>query len=221
MFKLYCEFTRNGSFASWESGSLSGMTKKGWSVLVADPEGKPLQTLFSRNPARTPNHYLFRVDIGYLVVVTNIRPWEVHNTDLVTVKTAIAYFTNLKATPVPNKPKQSTVSYDTQILWSESLIASKASLKDKIAELEIKIPTSTDETLARLREMVAASVEKAMTLPEKQRLFWGIPRQERAPQSAEKAEAAAEPAYYDEPADLTLSDTDTAKVDPSVEISNT
>lgn len=176
MFRIYCEFTRSGSFAAWESGSLSDMTKKGWAVLLASPEGHKLQSLFARNPARTPNHYLFRIETGYLVVVTNVKPWT--SGDLYTVKTAVAYFDNLKSAAAPGKAKAATVDYSTQILWSESFITSRESILDRAADLSVQIQGRDEETSDRLKQMVIASIEKSLTLPAKQRMFWGIPREE-------------------------------------------
>lgn len=174
MIKVNCEFTRHGNFAVWESGSYSSKTHNGWSVLVGSPEAKPLVTLFNRNPAQSRNHYLFKVDTGYLVVVTNVKPWT--SGDLVTVKIVIGYFSNLVSKPTQGKANASQVEYSTKTLWSESLIAPKGQVVQRSADLSIDIEGYSSEIIARLKTMAKASVEKAMTLPEGQKCFYGTVR---------------------------------------------
>lgn len=175
MLKVNCEFTRNGNFAVWESGSFSSESQKGWSVLAASADGKKLPTLFARNPAQSRNHFLFKIDIGFLAVVANIKPWT--SNDLVTVKIVVAYFSSLASKPTPGKTKDMFVDYATQTIWSESFIAAKSQVETKARELSVEITDKDQETLNRIYEMVQASVVKALTLPEKQQLFWGVLRE--------------------------------------------
>lgn len=174
MIKVNCEFTRHGNFAVWESGSYSSKTQNGWSVLVGSPEAKPLVTLFNRNPAQSRNHFLFKVDTGYLVVVTNVKPWT--SGDLVTVKIVIGYFSNLVSKPTPGKANASQVEYATKTLWSESLIAPKSQVVQRADDLSIDVEGYGSDVIARLKTMARASVEKAMTLPDSQKCFYGTVR---------------------------------------------
>lgn len=183
------EFTRSGSFAIWESGSFNAQTENGWACLVADPQGLPQHPIFERNVSKSKHHYLFRVTLGSLVVITNIQRMP-NSKDLFSARVTVGRVTALQTRPNDKNPTRLDAVSEVQPLWSESFLGMKHTLQERGGELSPVIPGLEIEVLDRLQAMIWESLGKSLTPASEQHMFWGTVR-EAKPKKATKNEAAS------------------------------
>lgn len=172
------EFTRSGSFAIWESGSFNPQTDNGWACLVADPNGLPQNPVFERNVLKSKHHYLFRVTLGSLVVITNIQRMP-NSKDLFSARVTLGRVTSLQTRPNDKNPTRLDAVSEVQPLWSESYLSPYRSLQECSEDLMVVSPGLTEEVLNQVHQMIWASVDKALTPATAQRMFWGAVRESR------------------------------------------
>ncbi len=174
--KVATEFTRSGSFAIWESGSFNPQTDNGWACLVADPMALPQRPVFERNVAKSKHHYLFRVVLGSLVVVTNIQRMP-NSRNLFSARVIVGKVTALHTQPSEKNPTHLDAESQITPLWSESFLAPKADLLKVSQTLTISSPTLVGDCLEGVYRMIMASIDKALTPATEQHMFWGEVRE--------------------------------------------
>jgi hypothetical protein len=170
------EFTRSGAFAIWESGSFNPQTDNGWACLVANPEALPQRPVFERNVAKSKHHYLFRVVLGSLVVVTNIQRMP-NSRGIFSARVLVGKVTALHTHPNEKNPTHLDAESQITPLWSESFLAPKADLLKVGATLSVSAPSLEGDCLEGVYGMIRASLDKALTPATEQRMFWGSVRE--------------------------------------------
>jgi hypothetical protein len=181
------EFTRSGSFAIWESGSFNPQTDNGWACLVADPNGLPQNPVFERNVLKSKHHYLFRVTLGSLVVITNIQRMP-NSKDLFSARVTLGRVTSLQTRPNDKNPTRLDAVSEVQPLWSESYLSPYRSLQECSEDLMVVSPGLTEEVLNQVHQMIWASVDKALTPATAQRMFWGEVREVKPKKMSARSE---------------------------------
>lgn len=174
--KVATEFTRSGSFAIWESGSFNPQTDNGWACLVADPMALPQRPVFERNVAKSKHHYLFRVVLGALVVVTNIQRMP-NSRNLFSARVTVGKVTALHTQPSEKNPSHLDAESQVTPLWSESFLAPKADLLKVSETLVVSSPALVGDCLESVYRMIRESLDKALTPATEQRMFWGEARE--------------------------------------------
>lgn len=182
MLRLSIEFTRSGNFAAWEGGGFNVKSGHGWSGLVTDGHGNKLSVIYERAPLHSKNHFLFRVDVGYHIVVCNIAPSL--SPKIFAVRLNIGVLKSLD-TRLGDGDKK-LVAYSADAVDSVSFLArDKAHSLEIIANNSPAIKNADPKLLESLTKMLALAVEKAWTVPEDQRLFWGTAKVDQAPRKGD------------------------------------
>ncbi len=172
------EFTRSGAFAIWESGSFNPQTDNGWACLVGDPEAMPQHPVFERNVTKSKHHYLFRVVLGSLVVVTNIQRMP-NSRNLFSARVIVGKVTALHTRPNEKNPTHLDAESQITPLWSESFLAPKADLLAVSDALTVASPSLTGDCLNNVHNMIHESIAKSLTPAPEQHMFWGSVRESK------------------------------------------
>jgi len=188
------EFTRSGAFAIWESGSFNPQTDNGWACLVGDSNGVPQHPVFERNVLKSKHHYLFRVALGSLVVITNIQRMP-NSKDLFSARVTVGRVTALQTRPNEKNPTRLDAVSEIQPLWSESFLSPKNLLQEHSEGLDVVSPGLTAEVLDQVGQMIWASVGKALTPATEQRMFWGAIRESKPKKASTRGETSTMVVY--------------------------
>jgi hypothetical protein len=180
----------------WESGSFNPQTDNGWACLVSDPMGLPQRPVFERNVAKSKHHYLFRVVLGSLVVVTNIQRMP-NSKDLFSARVTVGRVIALQTRPNEKNPTRLDAVSEVQPLWSESFLSPKRSLLDQSQNLMVVIPDLTIDVHEQVQTMIYASVDKALTPATEQRMFWGEVREVKPKKVSARGETPSMVIYDD------------------------
>ncbi len=183
------EFTRSGTFAIWESGSYNPQTDNGWACLVADSMALPQHPVFERNVAKSKHHYLFRVQPGSLVVVTNIQRMP-SSKDVFSARIVVGKVTSLQTQPNEKNPAHLNAVSEIQPVWSEYFLAVKNALVETSETLKVSSPHLSGDCLEGVYLMIRASLEKALTPATEQRMFWGAIRENKPKKFRPRQESA-------------------------------
>jgi hypothetical protein len=166
MLSLLVEQTQSLSYAMWEEGGLNPLVGNGYATLVAGPNGEKLKVIYDKNPQKNRAHNLYVLDIGHLVSKARIRHLsdKTVGVDLHLLKVDMLYSENVQGHPVP-KARVTPI-------WSMKTVAPH----DDVDRVLKEYNSDTLGYAPEVKELLAATLTKAMTPFEEQKMFWGIPR---------------------------------------------
>lgn len=169
--KPLLDISSKNSFTVWESCVWrSGFSS---SVLVSDQDSNKMQVIYDRDASRSSAHALFYANVGNVLAgcfVTKSRG-----------KTSSVRVELLRIETLTTKTVQGNTVPEAKLApihlnSSPCSVVEDAQLDEK--ELDRLIgPYEDRPSLPNARELMRQAILKAMTLPEQQHLFWGIPRQ--------------------------------------------
>lgn len=168
--KPILDISSKSSFTVWESCVWRDAFSS--SVLVADHETNKMQVIFDKDPTRSSTHALFYANTGNILAGCFIskgkRPREMdivrvelmRMENLITKQVQGHTVPEAKLSPVYLSSIAMRVEYDVEPKFDQLLGA----YEDR-------------PSLPHGRQLMENAIRKAMTSPDKQKLFWGIPRQ--------------------------------------------
>lgn len=159
------DISNKNSFTVWESGFLNPTANVGSGILVASFDAKPCQVIYDKNPVRNLHQFLFYAQPGMLIASAFIKL----SPSTVSVNLELAEIVSMTTTKI-----QGEVSPVGEIKTIYLNLSTHPSLKD--ARQAIKAYESTANADDGKRNLLNLALEKALTLREDQKLFWGIPR---------------------------------------------
>ncbi len=162
------ELSDKGNATIWESGSWLESQHTGRGCLVAGPEGEPLQVIYDKNPQTANFQFLFFANPNQVVATAFVRtmPGGQKKYDL-TLSRIKALTTDL----VQGEPVLRT---DLDTLWTlKQIIPANADIHRYI---EKSYEPTRLGYKSIYKDLIFAAVDKATTPGDKQRLFWGTPR---------------------------------------------
>lgn len=168
--QLHIELTKTMNFAGWEGGSFNTKYNSGRSVLLAKPNAEKIDVLYDTSAMKSPNHYLFILDVDYIVAQVQVRLYRSrHTEDSYKMRLVLSRITKLYT---ENIQGHANCTANTDLIWA---CQADYSSKEKMMAL-----SEYSEDLLGYRVeyklFMQAALEKAITNRESQRLFWGTPR---------------------------------------------
>lgn len=166
--KPILDISAKNSFTVWESCVWRDTFSS--SIVVADEATNKLQVIYDRDPLRSSTHALFYNNVGNILAgcfINKRRSPRVEGTVRVEL---------VRVESLSTKEVQGHTIPDAKL---EPLYLTSASCI-KCDELDIEeILGSYKEkpSLPNAYALMTAAIQKAMTPPSQQKLFWGIPRQ--------------------------------------------
>jgi hypothetical protein len=164
--KPILDISNKSSFTVWESCVQRPTFSS--SVIVGNHEGDKLQVIYDKDPTKTSTHALFYANVGNILAGCFID--KKSGPGKYVAKLELAKITELRTKPIQGNTVPVAVM-ETLHMASLHIDAQHALDLDKMLE-SYEHRASIPHALSMLR----ASIEKAMTPPEKQQLFWGLPR---------------------------------------------
>jgi hypothetical protein len=165
------DISNQNNLTIWESGRWNEKQNVGRAILVAGPEGEKLNVVYECDPTGATNyHYLFFANAEQIVASAYIKKLDDNR-----------YKYDLELSSI--------VSLTTNAIQGESVASAKLkslwTLKQIGKDTNFSPLIDKSYTPDRLgfrkayRDLLMSTVQKALTPSEKQKLFWGIPRQQR------------------------------------------
>jgi hypothetical protein len=176
------DISAQNSLTIWESGAWNSTQGVGRSTLISGPEGERLNVIFDTNPEFSNFHYLFFARVGQMVATVFVRKLpnrpdvpdflqrtqpnvgETYRYELELNRIQTLSTEQVQGNAVPRAQMESLwVHQEVGPRNAEELIY-KNYKSDRIGYKDV------------YRDLMVQAVEKAFTLAENQKLFWGIPR---------------------------------------------
>lgn len=163
--KPFFDISKSNGFTVWESGCWNEDKHFGYGILVAGPDGSPLQVIYDRDPTRNLKHALFYATAGILIAGCyskrkgNKRSFDLEVIQIVGLNTAI-----VQGHPVPRYT-------DKKLFLSRKLVDIDTPIQELIAEAP-DLPS-----IPNLKELLELAVVKSLTPSSQQRIFYGVPRE--------------------------------------------
>ena len=160
---------KNHSFTVWESCVWRPTFSS--SVIVGGPSTEKLQVIYDKDPTRTSTHALFYANVGNILAGCFISKPRGKQTQMM-VRVELVRIENLTTKQVQGETQPDP------LLIPIHLVNVPVAFQSSIApDIGVLLSSYEDRpSLPNAREMMEHAVMKAMTLPEKQHLFWGTPR---------------------------------------------
>lgn len=171
--KPLLDISNKNNFTVWESCVWRQDFSS--SVLVADQDSKQMQVIYEKNPARNSTHALFYANVSNVLAgcfiskprrgsTTSKINIELVRIESLTTKTIQGNTVpQAKLTPLYLTSASGVINFDVE---------PEAAALDELLKGYIDQPS-----LPNAREMMRQAIIKAMTPPDKQKVFWGLPRQ--------------------------------------------
>ncbi len=160
------ELTKKGNFAAWESGSFNPKYSTGNSICVAGANFEKLNVLFDSPINKSKKHFLYVLDVGVYFCEARV---SLSEDNLFKIKVTLDRVLSIRT---ENIQGHAVCKADTESVWA---CQSTHSSKDSA----LSLPEYSSDNLGYKKEafeFMQATLDKAFTLSENQKLFWGIPR---------------------------------------------
>lgn len=167
--KPILDISTKGSFTVWESCVWREAFSS--SVLVAGPDTSKLNVIYDKDPTRSSTHSLFYANVNNVLAGCFISKRDSRRSlDSVRVELMRIEGLTTKLVQDQNVPNAALVPI---FLASVPMIVEY----DKEPDFKTLLKTWSDRpSLPNARELMENAIRKAMTPPEQQKLFWGVPR---------------------------------------------
>jgi hypothetical protein len=167
------DISRNNRFTIWEGGGWAEKKGFGTGMIIAGHDGNKLQVVFDVNPTQNVHQCCFFAEIGQVVCEAFVKPADqvidgknlMVSIELVTIK-------SLSTRLVQGKAK-AKAEFETKWVYRAQARASSA------IELAEAYKVDNEFFKPELYNLIKLAIEKALTPPEQQRVFWAIPRAPR------------------------------------------
>jgi len=163
------DISQKHSFTVWESCVQRATFSS--SVLVSGPATEKLQVIYDKDPTRTSTHALFYANVGNILAGCFIsKPRGKQKESMVRIEL-------VRIENVTTKQVQGETQPDP-LLVPLHLVAIPVVLDTKsMPNMDLLLSSYEDRaSLPNARELMEQAVRKAVTPPDLQQLFWGIPR---------------------------------------------
>jgi hypothetical protein len=164
------DISKSNGFTVWESGCWNEEQHFGSGVLVAGPDGGKLNVIYDRDATRGLKHALFYAGIGELLIGSYVKDkGRKQVVDIEVVRINGLTTETVQGKPVPRYTGES-------LFLSRRLVEGLFKDTEKVIEELVKqvpdLPTIPD-----LKEIVSLAIQKSVTPPDQQRMFYGVPRE--------------------------------------------
>ncbi len=167
------DISKQNSFTVWESCVWRPTFSS--SVLVGGAATEKLQVIYDKDATRTSTHALFYANVGNILAgcfISKPRRKVAMVKEQCMVRIELVRIENLSTKPIQGETQPDATLTPIHL-------ASMNVVLDYSSEPDMRTLLGSYEdrpSLPNAREMMETAVRKAMTSPEQQRLFWGIPR---------------------------------------------
>jgi hypothetical protein len=152
------------SFTVWESGGWTDDTGIGSSILVADPSSNKMKVIYDLNAEFSDKHALFYANIGCILAGCFV---SMEGTQL-NFNLEVSRITSLTTVLVQERVIPTA---DTEVLYLSHKLVDSNTEPTKLVE-----DMSEFSSMPNIKDMMMLAIQKALTIREEQRIFYGIPR---------------------------------------------
>lgn len=164
------DLSKNSRFTIWEAGGWNESKGFGSGLVVAGPNGEKLPVIYDINPRANLHQCCFVAEVGQVLVEAYIKKADtpIDGRDLI-VSLEIARIESI-TTQLVQGNAQPKVNLKT--LWVHRAMAT-AKTAEAISD---DYAADADFYKEEFHDLLELVIEKALTKPNSQRIFWGIPR---------------------------------------------